>query len=208
MDFEAIFAQWLPLFRKYWLPLILGLAGLLFFSYGLIVLFGSFSKPQDITFKSASTPSGSNSQSFIQVDIEGAVISPGVYKLASGSIIQDALVASKGLAANADRDWVAKNLNLASKLSDGAKIYIPKIGEAGQVTNPNGQTSSLNDSISGLININTASSQALDSLPGVGPATATKIINGRPYSSIDELMDKQIVSGKVFDEIKNKIAVY
>jgi competence protein ComEA len=201
MDFEAIFARWSPLVKKYWLPLVLGFAGLLFFAYGLIALLGSFSKPPDITFKSASVSSGSNPQNFIQVDVEGAVISPGVYQLASDAIIQDALVASKGLAADANRDWVAKNLNLASKLSDGAKVYIPRIGEAAQISSPN-------DSISNLININTASSKDLDSLPGVGPATAAKVINGRPYSSINELLDKKIISDKALDEIRSKISVY
>jgi competence protein ComEA len=207
MDFEAILAQWVPLLKKYWLPIVLGFCGLIFFAYGLIALLGSFSKSQDITLKSASAPSNSNStsQNLIQVDVEGAIVSPGVYKLASTSIIKDALVAAKGLSADADRDWVAKGLNLAAKLSDGAKIYIPRIGET---VNSNQQSLSSNLQSSNLININTASSQDLDSLPGVGPATATKIINARPYSNINELLDKKVVSSKVFDQIKDKISIY
>jgi len=209
MDFEAIFAQWLPLLKKYWLPLVLGLAGFLFFVYGLISLLGSLSKPQDIAFKSASTAgesgvgSASKAQSGIAVDIEGAVMAPGVYKLATNSIIKDALMSSNGLSADADRTWVAKNLNLAARLYDGAKVYIPRVGEAGaQATSQ----SPLGSQIS--INVNTASSDSLDSLPGVGPATVTKIINGRPYQNINELLDKKAVSSKVFDQIKDKISVY
>ena len=186
------------------------LFGLIFFAYGLIALLGSINKPQDITFKSGSAAnpaanSNSISQNQIQVDIEGAVISPGVYKLSQNSIIKDALVAAQGLSAEADRDWVAKNLNLAAKLTDGAKVYIPKVGEvsisSNQIPNSTDQTSS-------LININTASASDLDSLPGVGPATVTKIVNGRPYSDINQLLDKKAVSSKVFDEIKDKITVY
>jgi competence protein ComEA len=210
MDFEAILAQWLPLLKKYWLPIALGFCGLIFFVYGLIVLLGSLSKPQDISFKSgsASNESDINSskpQNAIQVDIEGAVVAPGVYKLLANSIIQDVLVSSQGLSAAADRVWVAKNLNLAAKLYDGAKVYIPRVGEVAQVTNSNDQNSIGSQP---LININTASSDSLDSLPGVGPATVTKIVNGRTYSNINELLDKKVVSGKVFDQIKDKITVY
>jgi competence protein ComEA len=212
MDFEAIFARWLPLLKKYWLPLVLGFAGLLFFIYGLISILGTFSKPSDITFKSSSASNvkaAQATQNAIQIDIEGAVVVPGVYKLADNSILQDALVVAKGLAADADRAWIAKNLNLAAKLTDGAKIYIPNVGEeATQITNPNAQVPNSIGSTANLININNASSDLLDSLPGVGPATITKIVNGRPYQSINELLDKKIVSQKVFDEVKDKITAY
>jgi competence protein ComEA len=208
MDFEAIFARWLPLLKKYWLPIALGFCGLIFFAYGLIALLGSFSKPQDISFKSGSTDvkASQTTQNSIQVDIEGAVAAPGVYKLPANSIIQDALVFSQGLSADADRAWVAKNLNLAAKLYDGAKVYIPEVGEAAVPVTDSSDQSSIGSQ--NLININTASSDSLDSLPGVGPATITKIVNGRPYQNINDLLDKKVVSSKVFDEIKDKITVY
>lgn len=210
MDFEAIFARWLPLLKKYWLPLVLAFAGLLFFVYGIIAVAGSFSKPQDVSFKSNSASNQNNvnsaPQNLIQVDIEGSVVAPGVYKLAANSIIQDVLVSSQGLSVNADRVWVAKNLNLAAKLYDGAKVYIPRVGEAVvQAVNSDSQGSLGAQS---LVDINTATSDSLDSLSGIGPATATKIINGRPYQKINDLLDKKIVSSKVFDGIKDKISVY
>ena len=98
MDLESLPAQCLPFLKKYWLPIALGLCGLMFFAYGLIAFLGTSSKSQDITFKSASVPSNLNlaSQNLIQVDIEGAVISPGVYKLASNSIIQRCASRLKG----------------------------------------------------------------------------------------------------------------
>jgi competence protein ComEA len=210
MDFEAIFARWLPLLKKYWLPLVLAFAGLLFFIYGIIAVVGSFSKPQDVSFKSNSASNQNNvnsaPQNLIQVDIEGAVVVPGVYKLAANSIIKDALVLAQGLSANADRAWLAKNLNLAAKLYDGAKVYIPKAGEsAAPVINSDAQVAT---GAQALININTATSDSLDSLPGVGPATVAKIVNGRPYQSIKDLLDKKVVSSKVFDGIKDKINIY
>ena len=60
----------------------------------------------------------------IFVDIQGAVASPGVYQLAAGSRVNDLLIKAGGLSGGADRDWVAKNINLAQKLADGVKIYI------------------------------------------------------------------------------------
>jgi competence protein ComEA len=210
MDFEAIFAQWLPLLKKYWLPLLLGFAGLLLFIFGIIAVLGSMSKSSDVTFKSGTVANSSivNSapQNLIQVDIEGSVVAPGVYKVANNSIIKDALVAAGGLSEDADRAWIAKNLNMAAKLFDGAKVYIPKVGETEVPVADSSDQSAIGSQT--LTNINTAGSDALDALPGVGPATVAKITNGRPYTNINDLLDKKVVSAKVFDEIKDKISVY
>ena len=204
MDVASLPAQYAPLFKKYWLPLALLLVGMIFFAYGLISFFGSASKTQDVTFKSESTVvSSPKIQDSIQIDIEGAVVAPGVYKLAQNSIIQDALVSCGGLSSAADRDWVSKNINLAAKLYDGAKIYIPKVGENLAAVQSSGATDQQT-----LINVNTASADALDALPGIGPATAAKIVGGRPYTKPNDLLDKKVVSAKVFDQIKDKISVY
>ncbi|PIQ70474.1 hypothetical protein COV89_00180, partial [Candidatus Shapirobacteria bacterium CG11_big_fil_rev_8_21_14_0_20_40_12] len=80
------------------------------------------------------------------VEISGEIQKPGVYNLTSGSRINDLLIAAGGLSVNADRDWVVKNVNLAQKLTDGAKIFIPAVGE-------NSQTD--NQAVEGKININT-----------------------------------------------------
>jgi len=210
MDVESVIAQYSPFLKKYWLPLALFLVGLMFFVYGLISFFGLASKKQDITFQktdSVSTSSKSDvvNQLSILVDIEGAVVTPGVYKLVQNAIIKDALVASGGLSSDADRDYVSKNINLAAKLYDGAKIYIPKVGE---VIAQGSQIPDSGNSAQSLINVNTASSDALDVLPGIGPATAAKIISGRPYTKPQDLLDKKMVSSKVFDQIKDKISTY
>lgn len=184
------------------ISIVLFLIGFVLLSGGLIYSLRSSNSGQasDITFESSSTANESKSENKITVDVEGAVINPGVYSLISNSRAKDALIAAGGLSSQADRDWVSKNLNLALKLSDSAKIYIPKIGES---ANPIGQISQI-----GLININTASASDLDGLPGVGPATAQKIIDRRPYSSINDLLSKKIVKSSVFEKIKDKIAAY
>ncbi len=191
--------------KKHWLPSLLALIGLIFFIYGLIAFINQNQTSSDIKFETNSKPPSKDVESLITVDIEGEVANPGVYKLKQGSIIQDGLVAAGGLSALANRDFVSKNINLATKLSDGQKIYIPKEGESASASVLGSSTST---TVSGLININTASESQLDTLSGVGPVTTGKIINNRPYSAIEELTSKKVVSQKVFDQIKNKITTY
>jgi len=138
----------------------------------------------------------------IFVDVSGAVLKPGVYKLAYGSRVADAINTAGGFSSSADSNFISKSLNLAQKLSDGAKIYIPQKGESGQAL---GTAQSSLDS--GLVNINSASLDQLDALPGIGPATAQKIISGRPYSRVEELLEKKIVGASTFEKIKDKISV-
>lgn len=208
MDFHEILKKHLPFLKQYWIPLSLGFLGLIFFAYGLISLIDkSTSEPNGLIFESANSDSSSSTKSNeakIMVDIEGGVIRPGVYSLTASARAQDALIAASGLSNDADRSWVEKNLNLAAKLIDGQKIYVPKLGESKISSSVSSQDTAANG-----ININSASLQALaDSLPGVGPATAQKIVSGRQYGAIEELLSKKIVTEKVFGQIKDKITVY
>lgn len=133
------------------------------------------------------------------VDVGGAVVNSGVYRVEVGTRVGEALEAAGGLAGDADLEWVAKYLNKAEKTSDGQKIYIP--GKNNQETSSNNQTNS-------KININVASQGELEGLPGVGPVTAEKIIGGRPYSRVEEVVEKKIVGQKVWEQIKDKISVW
>jgi competence protein ComEA len=207
MDSQEFVSKYFPFVKKNWLPLSLGILGMIFFAYGLIGLFSANNLGSDIVFEANSVKENQAEVKTILVDIEGAVVKPGVYKLPQESRIQDAFVAAGGLSAVADRDYIAKNFNLATRLTDGAKIYVPSIGEA-----VNG-SAVLNASSEGvvagsLLNVNSVSQASLEELPGIGPVTAQKIIAGRPYSSVDELLNKKIVGAKVFEQIKEKISVY
>jgi len=216
MDTQELISKYVPLAKKHWLPLSLGILGLIFFAYGLIGLFATNkASSEDIVFEANSANGKQTEAKTILVDIEGAVVKPGVYKLPLESRIQDGLVAAGGLSAQADREYLAKNFNLATKLTDGTKIYIPNISEA--VKGDSVLKTSSEGVVVGsprfgeagaLININNASQSELDTLVGVGPVTAQKIIAGRPYTSVNELLDKKIVGVKVFDQIKDKISVY
>ena len=143
----------------------------------------------------------------IAFDIEGEVINPGVYKMNKGGRVEETLVAAGGLGVNADREWVEKNLNRAEIVADGAKIYIP----------PKGQTLGVNivpttgSTKSKLVNVNLATAAELDTLPGIGPALAGRIIDYRSQNNgIKDINELKMVSGigdKVFENLKDLIEI-
>ena len=142
----------------------------------------------------------------VTIDIAGEVIKPGVYDLKNGDRIIDALVMAGGLGANADREWVEKNLNQAEKLVDGQKIYIPKTGEEIKTDNK-----ILGTSESKIIRLNTATIEDLDKLTGIGPAIAQRIIDYRTknggFKDINELKLVSGIGDKLFEKIKDDVAL-
>jgi len=130
----------------------------------------------------------------IMIDVGGAVVKPGVYYLKQGQRVQDAVAAAGGFDKRADVYWIDSSLNRARFLVDGEKIYIPFMARRGRV----GQEK---------ISLNYASLAQLDSLPGVGKRTAEKIIKNRPYSKMEELLEKRIISRKVWRSIKRRISL-
>ncbi|MBE0669510.1 MAG: ComEA family DNA-binding protein [Anaerolineales bacterium] len=151
----------------------------------------------------------------VAVHVIGAVPRPGLYEFAEGARVQDAIDAAGGLLASANVDAV----NLAALLTDGQQLNIPyKDGEApaeapAEPELPSSSNSedenSSNSANTDLININTASLEELDSLPGIGPTIAQRIIDYRtengPFTTIDEIMDVPGVGPSTFDEIKDLI---
>lgn len=192
----------IPIARKYALPLSISVVGIVFILIGIASSLISSDNEEIVLSSQTQVENGKE----IVVDVSGAVVSPGVYRLSGNSRLQDALIAAGGLSKEADREWVAKVLNLAAKVTDGMKVYVPEKGTTG-ITSITGTMGSLGLE-TGLININTASTAQLDRLPGIGPVTAQKIIDNRPYSDIAELFSKKVVGQKVFDQIKNSISVY
>lgn len=138
------------------------------------------------------------------VDLQGAVAKPGMYEMSAGARVNDVLVKAGGLAAEADRDWAAKNLNLAQPLTDGVKIYLPSTGE----TNSGSRGDVEGVAITTRVNLNTANLNELDDLWGIGEARAESIVAGRPYQKIEELLEKKIVPANVFERIKEELTVY
>lgn len=144
----------------------------------------------------------------ILVHLDGAVEKPGVYELLGDSRLNDLLIRAGGLGAKADREWVSQNLNLAKKLVDGEKIYIPERSEVHRSLGEGGQISGQIKGVNSKINLNKASLAELDNLIGIGQKRAEDIIKNRPYSTIEDLLTKKVISQSIYEKIKNEIAVY
>lgn len=149
----------------------------------------------------------------IEVHVVGAVVRPGVYSFSRDGRVQDAVTAAGGLLAEAD----PASINLAAKLEDGEQLEIPfQQGASSSRASSSSPftvigTSTPSSSHTDLININTASVDKLNALPGIGPTTAQKIIDYRqehgPFSSIQDIMNVSGIGPATFDQIKNLITV-
>lgn len=143
----------------------------------------------------------------IVVDVEGAVIDPGVHSLAADSRVADAIAAAGGYSTQVDIAAAADALNLAERVSDGQKIHVPARGEGPTFT---GAATPGPGGGGGLIDINHATSEELESLPGIGPVTAGKIVAARevqPFASIDELDTRDVVGPSTLEQIRDLITV-
>lgn len=135
----------------------------------------------------------------IYVHILGQVARPGLYELPDGARAVDAVAAAGGFTEQAD----AAGLNLARFVSDGEQIVVPAIGE--------GAAAAPGITGDGRVNLNTADAAALDTLPGVGPATAAKILAWREehgrFESVDDLLDVGGIGEAKLDAIRDLVTV-
>lgn len=151
--------------------------------------------------ESVSSPKIEKENSLIMVHISGEVYHPGIYELVLGDRVVDAVNMAGGLTKQADLD----KINLAKKINDEDKIYIPVIGEELPITVEmvvNGQGSD-------KININVASSVELQSLPGIGEVIAGRIIEYRKttkFNSIEDILDVSGIGEAKFESIKEMIS--
>ncbi len=196
------------LIKNYKIPLVFAILAVFLIILSFVIWQSNKESARVIFTRQNEANLGASVSAQIKVDIEGAIVSPGVYELSSGSRIQDLLIMAGGLAGGADRDWISQNLNLAAKLIDGGKVYVPAAGETRLRQGYGGQGMVAGEKKGGLVNVNTASLSELDGLAGVGPVTAQKIIDGRPYQAIEELLSRKIISKSTFEKIKDKVSVY
>ena len=149
----------------------------------------------------------------VVVDVDGAVASPSVVELPAGSRVADAIEAAGGLTAEAD----VSGINRAAVLSDGEKIYIPEEGEDASTSTSSGSSTSSSSATSsstassGLVNINTADAEELDTLPGIGEVLAQAIIDDREangaFTSIEDIMRVSGIGEAKFANIQDLICV-
>ncbi len=191
---------------QYKLPLSLSIIGLVLIIGG-IASSKFLDKPRIYPKASLVNQNSFQQSSQIKVDISGAVKNPGIHNLGMDARVEDAIKAAGGFSENANSEFIAKNLNLSQKLSDGTKIYIPFEGDSAIFSKGAGGVSGGSIGMD-RIGLNTASQSELESLPSVGSVTAGKIISARPYADTGELKTKRIVSAAVFNKIKDLIDLH
>lgn len=163
----------------------------------------STSDEADSHFDSSDDSTKDDSNTDIYVHICGAVINPGVYQVPVGTRVYQALE----LAGGSSDDAYLSGINLADKLADGQKVYIPAEGEnaEGILSTDSGGVQSV------MVNINTASEAELMTLPGIGQSRAKDIINYRVkngfFESIDDIMKVSGIKEAAFEKIKDLIKV-
>ncbi len=152
----------------------------------------------------------------LTVEISGGVKVPGIYKFTHNDArVYELISHAGGFVGDTDIEWVQLKFNLARKIVDGEKIYIPYLWQKETVLEdiannapkaPVEQTAQnvISDS---KLDLNTASMEELDSLPGVGTVYAQKIISARPYSTVEDLVSSKAVTAKIYDQIKDLVYV-
>lgn len=162
--------------------------------------------------------SGAPAAEGMTVYVTGAVNEPGVVAVASGARVADAVNACGGLSPEAD----AEKLNMAQPVKDGQQIRVPVKGEKGAAKNAaasvnkadsssKGKSSArlTNEAADGLVNINTADEKELDTLPGVGPSTAQKIIEYREtegqFATPEDIMKVKGIGKAKYEKMKDRI---
>ena len=157
-------------------------------------------------------PSATPTPGPLRVDVAGAVATPGIYTLPRGSLVADAVAAAGGAASDADLD----RINKAMPLQDSMQVFVPRVAQPiPTVINPPAPATSATAPVrSGQaavpgkpVNLNTATLEELDTLPGVGPATARLIVEGRPYGAVEDLMRVKGIGQATFDKLKGLVTV-
>jgi competence protein ComEA len=141
----------------------------------------------------------------VVVDVQGAVRRPGVVRLPPGSRVADALRAAGGYSSKADLNAAAAALNLAAVLADGAQVHVPLIGATAAGGGP-----TIAPAGGGLVNLNTATPEQLDELPGIGPVTVQKIVAARaeqPFSTLDEMVEREVIDRGQLEDIRDLVTL-
>jgi competence protein ComEA len=189
------------------------------------------------TIADSARPSGGSAAPLdgdLVVDVQGAVLRPGVHHLGAGSRVADAIAAAGGYGPRVDAERAGRELNLAALLHDGDRVLVPSRddpsgsgvggsaggsgggsgGSGGGATGGGGGSGGSGGSGGGpgggLVDLNHATASELDALPGVGPVTAQKIIAAReeqPFATIEALRDRKVIGAAAFDKLKDLVTV-
>ena len=168
---------------------------------GIILLTADQPDGEPVKLSPLPTPVG------LVVYVNGSINAPGVYELANGSRVDDAIRAAGGLSADAND----QELNLAEKVIDGQQIHVPAYPTPTATRETVATTGEYPTVIPRLIDINTDDQEALESLPGIGPVLAQRIIKYRtiygPFQSVEGILVIYGLSEDVYNQIKDMITV-
>ncbi len=211
--------SFLPFFRRFAVEsILLGVAFILTLVSITIYVYNSQEKSEE-------TPAVNNHVSVrenkgsMMIEVSGAVNGPGVFETTVGARLKDAIALAGGVSETADREFFSRNFNLSRYLTDQEKIYVPSYQEVindvfasrkqllDYTAPQNVPIVSIEATNQEVVNINLATAEELDALPGIGATIATKIIQGRPYNTINELVSKKVVNKGVFEQIKGLISL-
>lgn len=161
------------------------------------------------TASTAPTSTGSSAPETLLVHVAGAVVVPGVHELPPGARVIDAIDAAGGLAPDAD----GARINLAAPVADGERIYVPIVGEEPPTAVVGAGGGGGGGAVGGVgpVDLNTADEAELDSLPGVGPATAAAIVEHREriggFTSVDQLLDVRGIGEAKLEQLRSLVTV-
>ena len=145
-----------------------------------------------------------STQSHLYVDIGGEVMKPGVYEVSDGTRLFEVIDKAGGLTEDADIDGI----NRAETVQDGQKIMIGRHGENPDENRDSYSANNVTDSGEGKVNINTADAAALQTIPGIGPSKADRIIEYEgKFNEIDDIKNISGIGNKTFESIKEYITV-
>lgn len=161
-----------------------------------------------LTARKTSQQSRPRSVVTLRVQVDGAVLNPGIYQLPEGARVEDAIKYAGGLRADAD----TSKLNMVAKLKDGQRITVPTIHIVQpQVSQPFPSYGANYSPMTGKIDLNTATPEELASLPGIGPSLANKIVQYRQavgrFNYVEELLNVPGIGEKKFQRIKQYVEV-
>ncbi|MDH7475893.1 MAG: helix-hairpin-helix domain-containing protein [Microgenomates group bacterium] len=209
-------SQW---FKKRALDIFLLISAVVIalFSWILFIKNNQLKINQELESSQSLTRNKKTSDNKIIIDIAGAVEAPGVYEVTEGARLKDVILLAQGLSSECDLGFFNRNFNQSRFVFDQEKIYIPSVAEINSgifyevqksinYLSPNSPNNNLmSSSDEEKISLNNGSIEELDTLPGVGKITAQRIIDNRPYKTLEEILTKKVVSQKVYDQIKSLV---
>ena len=206
-DLKRLFADNKELLKTAALPLVIGVAVLFFWFYGAeedIVVSGGDDVSSEIVSEDTKGQTVTGTEMY--VDISGAVVNPGVYEVSSSTRLFQVIEMAGGLSDNADVD----SLNRAEIVYDGQKIIVGTASNS-EIRTEASSEGSQSGITNGKVNLNLADSATLQTIPGIGPSKAERIIDYRKthgrFKKVEDIMNITGIGEKTFESIRDYITV-